>query len=103
MDFYHLLEHRCLFSEAFFSDKTQGEKWGEQQKELLLQSKADEVMGNIEALPASKTKQKSKTKLLAYLKSNHDRMDYQGYQSIGCGIIGSGAVESATVLWCRKE
>ena len=46
-----------------------------------------------------------KAGLLAYLKANQDRMDYQRYRSIGCGIIGSGAVESAhrTVVQKRMK
>jgi hypothetical protein len=105
LDFYHLLEHLYLFAEAFFSDKAEAEGWVEQQKELLLESKAQEVRAAIEALPASKRKQKTKAKLLAYLTANQNRMDYKHYRTIGCGIIGSGAVESAhrTVVQKRMK
>ena len=80
LDFYHLLEHLYLFSEAFFSHKEQGSRWVEEQKELLLESKASEVMINIEGLPAPERKQKIKTGLVAYLRANQDRMDYQRYK-----------------------
>ncbi len=105
LDFYHLLEHLYLFSEAFFSDEAEGGQWVEKQKALLLESQIREVIAAIKALPASKRKQKIKAKLLAYLSANQDRMDYKRYQSIGCGIIGSGAVESAhrTVVQKRMK
>ena len=105
LDFYHLLEHLYLFAEAFFSQKAQGSEWVEKQKELLLESKSSEVIEGIKVLPATKRKQKIKAKLLAYLKANQDRMDYQHYQQIGCGIIGSGAIESAhrTVVQKRMK
>jgi Uncharacterised protein family (UPF0236) len=105
LDFYHLLEHLYVFSEAFFFEKPKGNEWVEQQKELLLESKVEEVLINIEALPACKRKQKTKAKLQTYLKANLDRMDYKYYKTIGCGIIGSGAVESAhrTVVQKRMK
>lgn len=105
LDFYHLLEHLYVFAEAFFAAKEAGKEWVEKQKELLLESKVGEVMINIEALPAAKRKQKVKAKLLAYLKANQQRMDYKHYQRIGCGIIGSGAIESAhrTVVQKRMK
>ncbi len=105
LDFYHLLEHLYSFAEAFFAGTEKGKEWVEKQKELLLESKASEVIEGIKILPASKGKQKIKAKLLAYLKANRERMDYKHYQSIGCGIIGSGAIESAhrTVVQKRMK
>lgn len=105
LDYYHLLEHLCEFAEDFFLDQAEGKEWVERQKELLLKSKAGEVMATIEALPAVRKNKKIKAKLLGYLKANQDRMDYQHYQSLGCGIIGSGAVESAhrTVVQKRMK
>jgi Uncharacterised protein family (UPF0236) len=105
LDFYHLLEHLHLFAEAFFSEKAEGKGWVENQRELLLESKADEVIEGIKALAAVGRKQKLKTGLLAYLRTNGNRLDYKHYQSIGCGIIGSGAIESAhrTVVQKRMK
>jgi hypothetical protein len=105
LDVYHLMEHLYVFAEAFFPDKAAGKQWVEQQKERLLASKAPEVITNIEALPAAKRKQKAKAGLLTYLSANLDRMDYKHYRSIGCGIIGSGAIESAhrTVVQKRMK
>src|SRR4051812_38462186 len=105
LDFYHLLEHLYQFSEAFFGDAEQGSQWVEQQQELLLESHAALVIDNVNGLTAPKRKQTIKTKLLAYLNANLRRMDYKHYQSIGCGIIGSGAIESAhrTVVQKRMK
>ena len=105
LDFYHLLEHLYQFSEAFFADAEQGIRWVEQQKELLLESQAKEVIANVNGLTASNRKQPVKAKLLGYLNANLSRMDYRHYQRIGCGIIGSGAIESAhrTVVQKRMK
>jgi hypothetical protein len=88
-----------------FEDKQAATQWVEQQKELFLQSQASEVVMNIETLPPRKQKQSAKIKRLAYLEANFERLDYQHYQSIGCGIIGSGAIESAhrTVVQKRMK
>jgi len=77
----------------------------EQQQELLLESHSEQVISNVNALTAPKGKQSIKAKLLAYLNANLSRMDYKRYQSIGCGIIGSGAIESAhrTVVQKRMK
>ena len=105
LDFYHLLEHLYEFAEALFADAEQGKQWVEQQREWLLDSQAQEVISNVNGLAAPKRKQALKTKLLAYLEANRSRMDYRHYQSIGCGIIGSGAIESAhrTVVQKRMK
>lgn len=105
LDFYHLMEHLYDFVEAFFPDKQAGKAWAEAQRELFLQSQPAEVVMNIETLPAPKQKQRAKAKLLAYLEANFERLDYHDYQTIGCGIIGSGAIESAhrTVVQKRMK
>lgn len=105
LDFYHLLEHLHEFSDNFFFEGEEGCQWVERQKQLLLKSRAEEVIEGIEALPAKGRRKKIKEKLLAYLNANQDRMDYAHYQTLGCGIIGSGAVESAhrTVVQKRMK
>ncbi len=78
------------------------QKWTTQQKELLLESQVLEVIKNIKALAG---KNKEAEKLIAYYQANKDRMDYQQYKQMGCGIIGSGAIESAhrTVIQKRMK
>ena len=103
LDFYHAAEHLHDFSGQFFKDKEQEQKWTQQQKELLLESKATEVIENITHLAGSKNT--TAKKLIAYYQSNLNRMDYKKYQRIGCGLIGSGAIESAhrTVIQKRMK
>ena len=105
LDFYHLLEHLYSFSEAFFADASEGKQWVEQQQALLSESLSEQVIVNVNGLATSKRKQPLKAKLLAYLEANRSRMDYKHYQTIGCGIIGSGAIESAhrTVVQKRMK
>ncbi len=92
LDFYHATQYLYEFADNHFDSQKQARKWSEAQKKLLLKSQVDKVMDNIEKLspghPAAK-------KVLEYYKVNRERMDYKKYLKIGCGIIGSGAIESA--------
>ncbi|MBA2563592.1 MAG: UPF0236 family protein [Chitinophagaceae bacterium] len=103
LDFYHACEHLHQFSNSFFKDKTVEHKWTNQQKELLLKSQVLAVIKNIKAL--AKDNNAEAEKLIAYYQANADRMDYQQYTQMGCGIIGSGAIESAhrTVIQKRMK
>ncbi len=42
-----------------------------------------------------KSSKKEAKKLIEYYQANINRMNYKEYMNIGCGIIGSGAIESA--------
>ncbi len=103
LDYYHACEHLYGFSSIFFKDKDAGQNWTSEQKELLLKSKVLEVIKNIQELAG--TNNKEANNLIAYYHTNKDRMDYQYYKQIGCGIIGSGAIESAhrTVIQKRMK
>ena len=59
---------------------------------MLLEGCVLEVITRIKSLNAP---QNITEKIVNYFESNLERMDYKTYQSIGCGIIGSGAIESA--------
>jgi hypothetical protein len=102
LDYYHVCEHLHEFSNSFFKDKELEQKWTTQQKELLLKSQLTEVLKNIKSIAP---KNKAADKLIAYYEGNEDRMDYQKYKQMGCGIIGSGAIESAhrTVIQKRMK
>ena len=103
LDYYHACEHLHEFSSSFFKNKEAEQTWTTQQKELLLKSQVPEVIRNIEALAGNKNEEAGK--LIAYYQNNKDRMEYQYYRQIGCGIIGSGAIESAhrTVIQERMK
>ena len=104
LDYYHACEHLHQFSSSFFKDKTMEQKWTNQQKELLLESQVLEVIKNIKSLCNDDNNEEAE-QLMAYYQANADRMDYQQYKQMGCGIIGSGAIESAhrTVIQKRMK
>lgn len=92
LDYYHACEYLHAFSREHFKDKATEQQWITWQKELLLESRAEEVIKNVKALGYKKKEAK---KLIEYYQANLDRMDYKQYQQLGCAIIGSGAIESA--------
>ena len=103
LDFYHAMEHLYQFADlAFAQTPHEKQAWSDQQKELLLESDVETVLQNIAATDA---KESDKKKLITYYQNNKKRMKYKEYQHIGCGIIGSGAIESAhrTVIQKRMK
>ena len=54
---------------------------------------------------STSAKEEDKQKLITYYGNNKKRMRYKQYRNIGCGIIGSGAIESAhrTVIQKRMK
>lgn len=92
LDYYHATQYLYSFAEAYFHDPLKIEKWMERQKNLLLESKVGSVMKTIRKLAPQKPEAR---KVLEYYQANQARMDYKKYLHIGCGIIGSGAIESA--------
>lgn len=92
LDYYHGCEYLHAFSREYFKDKTKEEQWLEEQQKLLLESRVNDVIENVRKL---RSKNKEAKKLIEYFEANAERMDYKKYQEIGCGIIGSGAIESA--------
>jgi hypothetical protein len=102
LDYYHAVEYLYAFAEKAFPDKSEKERWCEQQKELLLDSQVETVLDNIASIPA---KEEDKKTIINYYQNNRRRMNYKQYKKIGCGIIGSGAIESAhrTVIQKRMK
>ena len=102
LDYFHAIEHLHEFIASHFKEKKASEKWAEKQKELLLNSNVKQVIKNIEKLAPQNVVAK---KLISYYQANSSRMDYKKYKQIGCGIIGSGAIESAhrTVIQKRMK
>jgi hypothetical protein len=102
LDFWHALEYLYLFANSFFVDKAKAKKWAEKQKERLLASKVKQVIGDIKKLAPDNEQAKQ---VIAYYEVNTNRMDYKHYKTIGAGIIGSGAIESAhrTVVQKRMK
>jgi hypothetical protein len=103
LDYYHASEYLYEFADkAFPDDSAQKDKWCDQQKELLLASKVETVIANISSVDA---KEKDKKKITSYYQNNKERMKYEQYRNTGCGIVGSGAIESAhrTVIQKRMK
>lgn len=111
LDYYHAAEHLHAFTTVAFrhhSDPQEGQEWASKQKALLLDSRLEEVLKNIEqaaATAAPGAAQDAGASLISYYKSNRDRMEYARYREIGCGLIGSGAIESGhrTVIQQRMK
>jgi hypothetical protein len=106
LDYYHAFEHLCGFAKEYFKDEQQKNDWIEQQKILLHESQVVQVIANIKSLPAKQKRiKKVKSDLLQYYQENKDRMDYKRYKTMGAGLIGSGAIESAhrTVIQKRMK
>jgi hypothetical protein len=102
LDFYHGMEYLYEFAEKAFTNKTEKENWCERQKDLLLASDVETVLDHISS---TQIKDEEKKKVINYYRNNKERMKYKQYRNIGCGIIGSGAIESAhrTVIQKRMK
>lgn len=102
LDYYHVLDYLHGFSSSHFQDKEKEQKWVEKQKELLLNSEVKKVVKNIQNLKADENETQ---KIVNYYTTNFERMNYKKYRQIGCGIIGSGAIESAhrTLIQVRMK
>ena len=102
LDFFHVMEHLYEFADKAFPTSSGKKQWCEKQKELLLVSDVETVLDNIVATNA---KEEDRQKLITYYCNNKKRMRYRQYRTVGCGIIGSGAIESAhrTVIQKRMK
>jgi Uncharacterised protein family (UPF0236) len=98
LDYYHACEHLYAFAERYFSNKKEKTCWAKQPETLLLESKVDTVIENLKQLQVQEAQ-----KLIDYYETNKDRMNYRHYRQIGCGIIGSGAIESTHRTLVQKR
>lgn len=100
LDYYHVCEHLHEFSSSLFTDKTKEKSWTDKQKQWLLKGEVNTVISNIKRI--GKNSEKA-NELISYYSKNKSRMKYQEYVKIGCGIIGSGAIESAHRTLVQKR
>jgi Uncharacterised protein family (UPF0236) len=100
LDYYHACEHLHNFSSSIFSDKAKEKIWTDKQKESLLQGEVKTVITNIKRIGKNSA---AANQLISYYSNNKNRMNYQEYKKIGCGIIGSGAIESAHKTLVQKR
>ena len=103
LDYYHAVEYLHHFKDEAFDDKETGKKWVEKQNELLLDGEVRMVIKNISKIAEENNCNKAAASIINYYTSNINRMEYKTYKTIGAGIIGSGAIESAhrTLIQCR--
>ena len=74
LDWYDAVEHLGAFAAECFDDPAVKHSWIEEQKALLYESKTQQVMHNIAALPQEKESiEASKNKLPGYYGSNTER------------------------------
>jgi hypothetical protein len=102
-DFFHVMEHPYRFVDHAFSEASFAKaQWCERQKMLLMASQMETVIDSIASTQAG---EKDKKQLIAYYQNNKKRMRYAQYRTVGCGITGSGAIESAhrTVIQKRMK
>jgi hypothetical protein len=83
-------------------DKAKEKSWADKQKQWLLKGAVKTVISNIKRIGKDS---EIANRLINYYSTNKERMKYQEYVKIGCGIIGSGAIESAhrTVVQKRMK
>jgi hypothetical protein len=95
LDFWHVIDKLAGLSQKTLSQQKQSKQWLDQQHDLLLESRHEQVVANIRQLaPTSKDLQQECQKVVDYLEQNQFRMDYKTYLQEGLRI-GSGAVEAA--------
>lgn len=95
LDYYHAAEYLHQFKDEAFNDKETGNKWAAEQSELLMEGGVKTVLRNIEKIAGETNCSKAAATITNYYTANLNRMDYKTYKTIGAGIIGSGAIESA--------
>jgi hypothetical protein len=104
LDFYHLCEHLWGAANARFGPETEeGRQWMQLQKGRLLEDQAALVVTDVERWqPRKKANTEIKRKLIAYMRTHRQRMNYKTLREQGYHI-GSGLMEAAckTVVKAR--
>jgi hypothetical protein len=86
------MKHLYEFADkACVDDRIERKQWCDRQRELLPDSKVESVPDNINLT----SKEEDRKKLMHCYENNKKRMRYKQYRNMWCGIIGSGAIESA--------
>jgi hypothetical protein len=96
LDYYHAVEHLAQATQ----NVRKPSNWLEKQKDLLMNSKLDKVISNIQKI--KELDKKNKDKLIQYYENNRYRMDYATYLAKGL-CIGSGAIEAAHRTLIQKR
>ena len=104
LDFFHAKEYLCEFAKEYFKDEEKRKKWIDEQVDLLIESQTRQVINTLIELNEINPTKMGKT-IIDYYTANINRMDYKYYLTVGKGLIGSGAIESAhkTVIQKRMK
>jgi len=95
LDFWHVMDKLAGLSHQCLPNEKQSKHWLDQQHDLLLESRLQELKINISQLPATTASLKQESqRVLGYIDQNQFRMDYKAYLKQGLRI-GSGAIEAA--------
>lgn len=104
LDYFHCSEKLHDFAHEVFKDKTQRKVWTDKQQDLLLESKAGEVIREIAQTSCKGKAKQLQRVLVTYYENNLERMNYKHYRQQGL-LIGSGPMEAAHrhVVQCRLK
>jgi hypothetical protein len=106
LDYYHACEHLWDYAKARFGEgSSPASLWIDEQKALLLEDHAADVLGNVCAWrPRKKAKRELQRKLIEYLRKHERRMQYKSVREAG-HHIGSGVAEAGckTVVQARMK
>jgi Uncharacterised protein family (UPF0236) len=103
LDLYHAKEHLYSFAKEAISCEKERKKWAITQCDLIEESKIEMVVKNITEIGIKNTCSEQAKILCTYYQNNIKRMNYTLFRTMGAGIVGSGAIESAhrTVVQSR--
>jgi len=95
LDYYHAVEKIEHIAKHQYRDQAKKKQWLDQQKELLLNDRVNQVITNIKKLRSiNQTVVQAKQLALSYYETHEDRMLYKTYKDKGL-LIGSGPIEAA--------
>ena len=95
LDYFHCKEHLYEFAKEFYKDAAQSSKFVDDVFKCLNNKNVESGLKKIRELKiTSKTVQNKRDKLLHYLESNRERINYGLFLEKGL-LIGSGAIEAA--------
>ena len=95
LDYFHCKEHLYEFAKEFYRDAAQSSKFVDDVFKCLNNKSVENGLKKIRELKiTSKTVQNKRDKLLHYLESNRERINYGLFLEKGL-LIGSGAIEAA--------
>lgn len=95
LDYYHFRQHLYDFAKIWFEREDLMTTFTDKMTSYLFENMTGKFFAELEQMThQSKEKQGAKFKLLQYLETNKNRINYGEYVSMGL-LIGSGPIESA--------